>query len=57
MRHFIVPALVLLALSVSACERNTFDYANTQAPQGAPPYTFNPDLNQPGVSNPAEAKE
>lgn len=53
---FLLPALVVLLLTASGCKRNSFDYANTEAPQGAPQYTFNPDLNQPGLSKPTEAK-
>jgi hypothetical protein len=52
-----IPALIVLALTLSACKRNSFDYARTQAPEDSPEYTFNPDLNQPGVSKPAEAKK
>ncbi len=57
MGQFLIPALVILALTLSACKRNSFDYARTEAPEGAPGYTFNPDLNQPGVSKPTEAKK
>ncbi|MFM1847989.1 MAG: hypothetical protein RL417_1463 [Pseudomonadota bacterium] len=70
MKKFISPALtfpaltfpafplavaLVVVLALAACQRNTFEYARTEAPKGAPAYTFKPDLNQPGVSKPAEA--
>jgi hypothetical protein len=50
--------VVLGAVGLAGCKRNTFDYGNIPPQEGetAPAYTFNPDLNNPGVSKPADGQ-
>jgi hypothetical protein len=57
MSKFLFPVAVVVLLALTACKRNTFEYARTETPKGAPQYTFNPDLNQPGVSKPVDASK
>lgn len=41
-------ALISVALILGACQKNTYELANSKKPVDAPEYTVQPDLNAAG---------